>query len=204
MSISTGVFPDSLKLAKVTPIFKADDRTLPSNYRPISVLPIFSKILEKIMHNRLVSFLDKHNILSNHQYGFREKHSTFMALISLIDKVTEEMENKYLTLGIFIDLSKAFDTINHDIMLYKLQHYGINGVLSKWFNSYLKNRQQFVQIGQSTSKTMTVVCGVPQGSILEPLLFITCMHGSAMQSGKGVLAGKGKTPIFTPSPYKNP
>jgi exonuclease III len=124
-SLSTGCFPNRLKVAKVTPIFKADNKQCVSNYRPISVLPFFSKILEKIMYNRLTSFLTEYNILTDKQFGFREQHSTCMALLSLIDKITNELDTHNFSLGIFIDLSKAFDTLDHNILLNKLVHYGI-------------------------------------------------------------------------------
>jgi hypothetical protein len=146
LSLSTGCFPNKLKVAKVTPIFKADDRQCVSNYRPISVLPFFSKILEKIMYNRLISFLTKCNILTEKQFGFREQHSTYMALLSLIDKITNELDTQNFSLGIFIDLSKAFDTLDHNILLNKLAHYGIRGVVNDWFHSYLSDRLQFVSI----------------------------------------------------------
>ena len=172
VSLFTGIFPDNMKLAKVTPIFKSDDRAMPNNYRPISVLPVFSKILEKIMHKRLSTYLTKFDLLTHNQYGFRENHSTYMALINLIDRISEEIENNHVTLGIFIDLSKAFDTINHKILIDKLNAYGIRGTANDWFKSYISNRQQFVQIGDTKSKILPIRCGVPQGSILGPLLFI--------------------------------
>lgn len=167
-----GVFPDDLKIAKVSPIFKADDKLLVNNYRPISVLPVFSKILEKIVYNRLIEYLNRMNILTDKQFGFREKHSTFMAILNIIDKISDEIDNKNLSLGVFIDLSKAFDTINHKIMLNKLYHYGIRGITHDWFASYLSNRKQYVQIKSHKSNLLAVTCGVPQGSILGPLLFI--------------------------------
>lgn len=171
-SLLAGVFPDDLKIAKVSPIFKADDKVLVSNYRPISVLPVFSKILEKLMHNRLVKYLNSMNIITDKQFGFREKHSTFMAILKIIDKISDEIDKKKLSLGIFIDLSKAFDTINHQIMLNKLHHYGIRGIAHNWLASYLSNRKQYVQIKSHKSCLLPITCGVPQGSILGPLLFI--------------------------------
>jgi hypothetical protein len=172
ISLSAGIFPDNLKLGKVLPIHKSDDKTLPSNYRPISVLSVFSKILERLMYNRLIQFLTKNNILSDKQFGFRKNHSTSLALVNLIDRLSEQLEHNYITLGIFIDLSKAFDTINHKILLDKLCHYGVQGIANNWFKSYLNGRKQYVQIGTSTSNTQTITCGVPQGSILGPLLFL--------------------------------
>jgi len=172
LSLSTGIFPDNMKTAKVVPIFKCDNKRLVNNYRPISVLPVFSKILEKIMYNRLISFMEKNKYLTDNQYGFRANYSTSMALIELIDRITEEMDDKKFSLGIFIDLSKAFDTVNHKILLEKLHLYGIRGNAFDWFSNYLSNRHQFVQLSNTKSTTLPINCGVPQGSILGPLLFI--------------------------------
>jgi len=172
LSLSSGIFPNNFKIAKVTPVFKNGDKKLLNNYRPISVLPVFSKILEKIMYSRLSSYLEINSFLTDKQYGFREKHSTYMALVDLIDKITNEIDNKKFSLGIFIDLSKAFDTINHTILLNKLNLYGIRGVANNWFRSYLHNRLQYVHLQNSNSSKLTVKCGVPQGSILGPLLFL--------------------------------
>jgi hypothetical protein len=172
LSLNSGQFPDLLKVAKVIPVYKADDKLLTTNYRPISILPIFSKIFERVMYNRLLSYLDAKKILTQNQYGFREKHSTYMALLSLVDDISEEMNNKNYSIGIFIDLSKAFDTINHKLLIAKLNHYGIRGMVLDWFVSYLTNRTQTVNINNTSSAFLSVKCGVPQGSILGPLLFL--------------------------------
>ena len=171
-SIEMGTVPDELKVAKIIPIYKCDDKKLISNYRSISILPVFSKILEKVLYNRLLEFIDKHNILSSNQYGFRKNTSTSMALLDLVDKISASIENNEYTIGIFLDLAKAFDTVNHDILLSKLFHYGIRGSAYDWFKSYLTNRLQYVSLNNFQSKKLPVICGVPQGSILGPLLFL--------------------------------
>ena len=171
VSLSVGEFADNLKLAKVIPVYKADDKLCVNNYRPISVFA-FSKVLERLVYDRLKSFLDKNNILTDKQYGFREKHSTCVALLNLIDQISEQIDSKMTVVGIFIDLSKAFDTIDHNILLAKLSFYGIRGIAKKWFSSYLTNRQQYVQIQHVASNLLTIRSGVPQGSILGPLLFL--------------------------------
>ena len=171
-SIEQGIFPQKLKFAKITPVFKADDKLLVSNYRPISVLPVFSKILEKILYARLLKFVENHSILCNNQFGFREKHSTYMALLNIVDHITEQLDSKSFVLGIFIDLSKAFDTIDHQILINKLENYGIRGTALDWFKSYLSDRKQCVDINGNESLLNTITCGVPQGSILGPLLFV--------------------------------
>ncbi len=171
-SLLSGEVPSRLKVAKVIPVFKKGDNTVFSNYRPISLLNIISKILEKIVAKRLISFLTKYKVLSHQQFGFREKHSTELALAYLIDQLSKKLEDKNYTVGVFLDLSKAFDTVNHNILVKKMELYGIRGVSLAWFRSYLSNRHQYVSYQQCKSNQLPMVCGVPQGSILGPLLFI--------------------------------
>jgi len=171
-SFSTGVVPDELKLAKIVPIFKQGNKEDLTNYRPISVLPVFSKILEKIMYERLNNHLIKNDILYSMQHGFRSGHSTAMSLINLQEQITTAIDNNEFSVGIFIDLAKAFDTVDHGILLKKLQHYGIRGVTHQWFSSYLTNRNQQVICNGILSKFQQVKYGVPQGSNLGPLLFL--------------------------------
>ncbi|CAF4833004.1 unnamed protein product [Pieris macdunnoughi] len=170
--LEIGEFPDSLKIAKVTPIFKSGSKTNTGNYRPISVLPIISKILEKILYNRLTKYLTSINFLFERQYGFRPKSNTLTATIDLITKIRTNIDNKNITLGVFIDLKKAFDTVSHKLLLQKLECIGIKGTALKIFQSYLKNRFQVVKIDNTQSKPLPIEYGVPQGSILGPLLFL--------------------------------
>ena len=172
LSLSSGIFPNKLKIARVTPVFKKGDKCELSNYRPISVLPCFSKILERIVYNRTVKFLDQNNILGRYQYGFRSNYSTSMALTDIANKIVDTFEENSFLIGVFVDLSKAFDTINHNIMLAKLQYYGFRGVAYSWFNSYLSNRYQCTKYKSCISELKKILCGVPQGSLLGPLLFI--------------------------------
>ena len=172
ISFMTSTFPDHLKKAKVVPVFKKGNVDNFCNYRPISILPCFSKVLERLMFNRLNSFLSDHNILSNCQYGFRSGHSTELALIDAVDKLHSALQSKKQSIGIFLDLSKAFDTIDHQILLQKLSHYGVRGSVNLWFKSYLSSRQQFTTVNNVHSNFLDISCGVPQGSILGPLLFI--------------------------------
>ena len=141
-------------------------------YRPISLLPQFSKILEKLFLTRIKSFLCVNNILSSSQYGFRTNLSTSLAVMELIEEITNATDNKKHAIGVFIDLKKAFDTVDHRILIKKLEHYGVRGAASDWLKSYLSNRKQFVNIDGCSSELLDVICGVPQGSILGPTLFI--------------------------------
>ena len=171
ISFATGIVPDKLKMAGVIPIYKKGLRTEISNYRPISLLSIFNKILESIVYNRLVSYFNKHDILYKNQFGFRSNHSTTQAILKMTDKIQKAIENKEYSCGIFLDLSKAFDTVNHQILIQKLDHYGIRSVPRDWFCSYLSDRKKFVSIGDTTSDLYTLGTGVSQGSVLGPLLF---------------------------------
>ena len=172
ISLAKGVFPDELKIARVTLIFKKGNNTLVTNYRPISVLPCFSKLLERIMYNRLYKFLLENNILYQKQFGFQNAHSPEHAILQLVNRMTEAFSQGKYTLGIFLDLSKAFDTVNHNILLEKLKAYGIQSENLKWFRSYLSNRKQFILYDDFKTEVKIVKCDVPQGSILGPLLFL--------------------------------
>ena len=172
LSLSQGVFPSELKIARVVPIFKADDPEKFSNYRPVSVLTIFSKILEKLMYKRLLEFVSTHSILFDYQFGFREGYSTNLAMTYLIDSLVTSLNQGNCVLGLFLDFSKAFDTVNHEILFQKLEHYGIRGPALDWFRSYLSDRTQYVEFNGTMSIREKITCGVPQGSVLGPLLFL--------------------------------
>ena len=171
MSLSEGVFPTQLKIADVVPLYKCDDPMIFNHYRPVSLCTL-SKVFEKVMYNRLIKFLEKFSILYEYQFRFRRKRSTHLALITLVDKLTQAVENGEYVIGVFLDFPKAFDTVNHEILLDKLYHYGVRGCAQKWFNSYLTDRQQFVTYNGMKSRNQIIKCGVPQGSILGPLLFV--------------------------------
>ena len=166
------MFPTKLKVAKVGSLFKKGDPEFASNYRPISLLPIFSTLFEKLVYKRLYSFVTQIVIIHRLQFGFQEKHSVEHALISLTETIRNTLDNKKFGCGIFLDLQKAFDTVNHVILLSKLEHYGIRGNAFAWFNSYLSDRGQYVSINGCDSNLLNVSCGVSQGSVLGPLLFV--------------------------------
>ena len=171
-SFARGILPNKFKIARVLPVFKNGIQTNMSNYRPISLLSVFNRILEKIMYNRLSNFIEKMNIIYAKQFGFRSHHSTEHAILSIVDKIHEGIEKGMISCGIFLDFSKAFDTVNHAIPVRKLEHYGIRGIAKDWFVSYLSNRKQFTSIGNTNSGELPISCGVPQGSVLGPLLFL--------------------------------
>ena len=171
-SFEEGVFPQPLKLARVVPIHKGGSKCDVSNYRPISLLTSFSKIYEKLMHKRLVDFMQSNDSLYEMQYGFRSGRSCEHALLTAQNCLLENLNKNKISLLLLIDFSKAFDMVDHSILLSKLQHYGIRGKALDWFASYLRNREQFVSVNGKDSKTCRIDFGVPQGSILGPLLFV--------------------------------
>ena len=176
LSLRTGIFPNEMKTARVIPLYKSGGKDLVTNYRPVSLLPQFSNILEKLFVTRLDSFIEKHNILSDNQYGFRTNQSTGLALMKLMDEITTATDNKLHTIGIFIDLKKAFDTIDHGLLMQKMCKYGVRGVAHSWLCSYLSNRWQYVSCDKTDSVLLKVKCGVPQGSVLGPKLFILYLN----------------------------
>lgn len=171
LSLQSGKFPNAFKMAKVLPIFKKGKRDDPGNYRPISLLSPLSKVLEHLIATRMKSFMAKYKLMSNNQYGFRPNHSTELAILELYHRIINKLDDKHLTIGIFIDLTKAFDIIDHNLLLLKLNFYGFRGKILSWLTSYLSNRNQFVSLDCKRSVVLPVKYGVPQGSILGPLLF---------------------------------
>ena len=171
-SVQLGEYPRKLKVAKITPIFKSDDETDSNNYRPISLLSIFNRIFEKLIYKRLISFIEKHNLLYSSQYGFRAGHSTNHTILDLLCTIQTNMDKKLFTCAIFIDLKKAFDTVDHSILLHKLSYYGFRGIINDWFKSYLLERSQTVELNCQISQKEFNCYGVPQGSVLGPLLFL--------------------------------
>ena len=171
-SINTGIFPTEWKIARVTPIFKKGKKNDLNNYRPISVIPTVTKILEKIVYEQLFSYFNDNNLLTSCQSGFRSFHSTLTALTEATNSWSVNIDNGLLNGVVFLDLKKALDTIDHSIILRKLQFYGIEQESLKWFQSYLDDRKQVCCVNKHMSNSRSVSCGVPQGSNLGPLLFL--------------------------------
>ena len=172
MSFSMGIFPNDLKTAKIIPIYKSGDKKLFNNHRPISILPAISKVIEKIMYNRIIEFFNERKILTDAQYGFRGGRSTETALTTFKTDILQAFDKQEYSISLFLDLSKAFDTVNHQILLTKLEHYGIRNTTYRWFESYLTSRKQFVQYSDKKFNTLAISLGMPQGSNMGPLLFI--------------------------------
>ena len=174
LSVQTGKYPSKLKHAKIIPVYKGADETDPSNYHPISSFSVFSRIFEEIMYNQLKSYIEDSELLYKAQYGgFRETFSTRDAILDIVSMIQTDMDKKMFTCGIFLDFKKAFDTVNHIILLDKLHYYGIKGIVHEWFTSYLANRTQTTHIDNDhISSKKNLITGVPQRSVLGPLLFL--------------------------------
>lgn len=168
-----GIVPDILKLSKVTPIDKGGDISDAANFRPISTLSFFAQILEKLVYKQLINYIEKYDILCQFQIGFRKGRSTEQAIAEITDNLKKAIDNNLFTCGVFLDFAKAFDTVNHNILLTKMEKYGIRGLPLQWFTNYLTNRQQYVSMDGTESSKQKVVCGIPQGSSLGLLLFLT-------------------------------
>lgn len=188
-SFAHGHVPSMLKIARVIPIFKSGNKEDVGNYRPISLLTTFSKVFEGIMKIRLMSFLNKFKILHPNQFGFQSGKSTEHAISKLLTLVINSMNAHYCPLVIFFDFKKAFDSVSHFVLIKKLEHYGIRGTALKWFKSYLQNREQFVDVKGSKSSNIVIKCGVPQGSILGPILFLIYVNDVFSLPLKGTLIG---------------
>ena len=183
-SLATGIFPDKFKIAKITPLIKKPNIFEIDNFRPISLLSSISKVVEKCVFNQLYNYFESQKLFYGSQYGYRKKHSTELACLEVVDKVMHHLDRGETPICFFLDLSKAFDTLDHNILLKKLQFYGIQGTCLEWFRSYLSNRTQFVEIDGIQSVSQTINTGVPQGSILGPLLFIIYMNDINTASNK--------------------
>ena len=171
-SLSKGIFPNELKISRVKPLYKSGNSSLLSNYRPISVLSSISKVYEYVVFKQLLNYMECSKLFYTDQYGFRPDHSTELAAARFVNELVVDMDNYKIPTSVLIDLSKAFDTLNHDILISKLKHYGVFGVELNFFSNYLSGRVQYDEFLDSVSDTQHIGMGVPQGSILGPLLFL--------------------------------
>lgn len=170
--IRNGAFPSNFKISKIIPIFKSGSRQDPGNYRPISIIPSLAKVFEKIICLRLSHYFESKQLLCNQQYGFRSNSSTQLAVLDLQNQITTAIDNHEVSLTIFLDLARAFDSLEHRILLRKLDHYGIRGLPLKLISSFLQGRNQYVSIDDFNSTYCGITRGLPQGSTLSPLLFL--------------------------------
>jgi len=177
--MTIGEFTGSWKIAHITPIPKIHSPSSSSEYRPISVLPVMSKLFEKVLYHRVYSYLTKDNLIDKRQYGFRENHATVLAITTIYDELLRNFDNKLITCSLFLDLSKAFDCCDHEILLDKLYHYGIRGISHKLFSNFLHNRMQCRKIGAFKSSYKRISCKVPQGSVISPLLSLIYINDIA-------------------------
>lgn len=206
LCLSNGYYPTELKKSRVVPIFKKGETTSLNNYRPISILPTVNKVFEKLIYVRLLDHLKRFNFMYERQYGFRALSSTTSCAIDLLDLIYSKMDDLQIVTAVFLDLSKAFDMVEHDRLLSKLDDCGVRGIASKLFQSYLTNRTQFVSVNNTNSNPAVVTRGVPQGSILGPLLFVIYVNNISMLplAGKSFLFADDTALIYSsPSPQIN-
>ena len=190
-SILTGIYPNDWKTAKVTPLFKKGIKSDPNNYRPISVIPIISKVFERIVYNQLFHYLDDNKLLLGCQSGFRSLHSTLTALLEATNAWSVNIDNGLLNGVVFIDLTKAFDTIDHEIILRKMSYLGVDQAAIKWISSYLRR----CNVSGKLSSARTFSCGVPQGSILGPFIFLIYINDLPNSRGSPYQECLPMTPI---------